>query len=103
MCWVEVFSDSSHISKEGMRSMNADSFHRGYSYEAGPGRPVLKGSTSAEEDSSSCHTKERPLFNTIVLCSCGLDINDYESERKNPPQVKETGFESWPCVSQKCR
>lgn len=49
---------------------------RGYSYEAGTGRPVLTGSASAEEDSSSCHTKEWTLFDAIVLSSRVLDIKD---------------------------
>ena len=49
MCCVEAFWDPSHVSQEGMRLAIAHSPDSGYSYEAGHGRRVLKGSSSAAE------------------------------------------------------
>ena len=49
MCCAEAFWDPSRVSKEGVRLAIAHSPDSGYSYEAGHGRRVLKGSSSAVE------------------------------------------------------
>lgn len=49
--------------------MNTGSFHSRNSYEEENGSPVLKGSTSAEGDSTNCHKQEWVLFNTMVPSS----------------------------------
>ena len=55
--------------KEGTRLAHADGFDGKYSYEAGTGRPLLKGSAGAEGASSSRHEVEWMPFNIIVLSS----------------------------------
>lgn len=63
--------------KEGMPSVNADSFHRGPSQEAGTGSRVLRGRASAEERATPCRAQEWVLFNTVVPSSQVPDGKHY--------------------------